>query len=108
MWFFSSASDRPGDRVSCNHFIPCDARYGVGMMPSHIWQDLKCDWAGFEGDGGFAAVPADDGKQFAADFPDIRIAPLYDVVGLRQRSAESHDFIACHGGSLVAWITAVN
>ena len=49
-----------------------------------ILEDFVSDFRGFEGKGVFALAPPADGEKFAANFPDIRVAPLDNMRGLRE------------------------
>lgn len=75
-----------------------------GSEAGHVWQDFPRNIGDFEGKGGRIIGPAADRKELAADFPDVRIAPLYDMGGGFERAAKGVVFFACHEVSVLLCI----
>ena len=49
-----------------------------------ILKDFIRDFGGFEGEGVFAIAPTANGEKLAANFPNVCVAPLDNMRGLRK------------------------
>ena len=80
------------------HSARCEI--GGGAQTGAVGENLKCKVCDFERDGGVCIAHPEHGKEFAANFIHIRIAPLNDMGRLGQGGAENFEFIAGHNPSL--------
>ena len=61
----------------------------AGLVLEYLIGNVGC----LEGVGLAVIAPAADGKDFAADFPDMGAAPLDDIAGCRQGAAEGVELL---------------
>src|SRR6186713_2024690 len=70
---------------------------GRRYQPWLLLQQIKAHFGAFEGDEeSLPVIPAADGENLAADFPDMRAAPLHDMGRGMERGAESVVFVERH------------
>lgn len=89
-----------GQVVDLQPLQPARGQIGRGADAGLILQDLKGNVRRFEGKGIAPVIPAADGKDLAAHFPHIGIAPLHDMGGGGEGLTELIEFIAGHGRDL--------
>src|SRR5579871_641222 len=86
----------PWPRVMLDPGHAARGKIGGGAQAGLVLEHFVGDLAHLEGEARLVVLPAADGKDLAADLPDMGAAPLHDIGRRGEAAAESVELLVGH------------